>query len=135
MSDELLENLRKFLSSHDAIGFGNWCAANEDLVSTATSRGTYLKLKAGNRSVAREVLQQIDPCAKCSNLPWRYPDEFVSSQDLRQGFFEALKALESAARRGVLECRGGAFACCTCGATREYDLPDREFTGEIRTVG
>ena len=135
MSIELIEQIRGYLATNDYTSFRLWCRENEQLIAAETSRGMFLRLKDGNKLEARAVLQKLSPCVECSYLPWGYPDGVHSSApDSRSDFFRALESLESASAQGVLRKEGSGFLCLTCGAKRNVDLPEREFSGQITTV-
>ena len=135
MSLRLSEKLFDFLQGNEYEEFRSWCIANKELVISTTNQGTYLHLKNGDRAVARAVLQRLSPCRRCSELPRQFPGgHLYSPEEIRPAFYLALETLNSATEQGVLQQIAGGFKCCTCGAVRKFELPEREFTGEIKTV-
>lgn len=129
-SSLLIQALRAFLFGGDAAAFAEWCESHSSGIEAITSRGELLRLKHGNRAAARQRLQILVPCPKCSDLPWSFP---VSLSDSHADFHRLLEQLE--ASEAVQRRQGSLFVCRHCGAERQVELPEREFSGEIKVVG
>ena len=129
-SASLVQALRTFLGGRDAAVFAKWCDIHKQALEVMTSRGEFIKLKRGDRSVARIRLQTLAPCAECSDLPWSFPAPNLDSRADFARMFDILTASKALERRS-----GSLFVCRACGAERFVNLPEREFSGEIRVAG
>jgi len=129
-SSSLVRHLRTFLAGGDQAAFSQWCELHSASIEAATSRGELLKLKHGDRGIARKRLQFLAPCPECSDLPWSFP---TASLACRADFYRLLEQLEASTI--LARSAGSSFVCSSCGADRRVELPEREFGGEIKVVG